>query len=53
MRRIIQTVRFCFATYKLANPNIGEIGQPKDFRGMEVDKFRRYFTRVNFHHAGK
>jgi len=53
MRRIIKSIRFSFATYQPANPNIGEVGQPKDLKGMEVDKFRRYFTRVNLHHAGK
>ena len=53
MRKIIQTVGFSFAKYVPANPEIGLIGESKDIRGMEVDKFRRFFTRVNIHHAGK
>ena len=53
MRKLISAVRFSFAKYKDPNPDLGLVGEPKDIKGMEVDKFRRFFTRAHFYHAGK
>jgi hypothetical protein len=53
MRKFISAVRFSFAKYKAPNEDLGLVGEPKDVKGMEVDKFRRFFTRANLYHAGK
>lgn len=43
----------CFAKYKEANYLLGEMGEEPNLKDKELDKFRRYYTRTNFHMATK
>ena len=53
IRRLVFGLRFTFAKYKEANPNLGGIDDPPDLKNKELDKFRRYFTKANLYLAGK
>lgn len=52
MRKLTTLLRVSFA--KAPQPyEIGLMGEQPDIKGRDLDKFRRWFTRAHFHHAGK
>lgn len=53
MKRLIPSVRFCFAKYTEAPYKIGLMAQEPDLKGRELDKFRRYYNKVSLANAGQ
>ena len=53
IRRLALGIRFSFAKWKPANPDLGGMDEAPDVKNRDLDKFRRFFNSANLHHAGK
>lgn len=53
MKALLRSPRFMLGRFKQVNKEVGLLGQEPDLKGKEFDKFRRFYTRAHFEHAGK
>ena len=51
MRRLALSLRFTFAKYQEANPNLGGLDDAPDLKNKALDKMRRYDAQQNIHLA--
>lgn len=52
-KALVRSSQFLFARFKEPNLNVGFLGEEPDVKGMELDTFRRFYTRAHLGHAGK